>query len=90
MKRWVRVFKILSNINRLKIISLLSGGEIKNVGEIAGLLRISFKNTSRNLTILENADVLESRGQGGHVYYRLAEDLPADIRNALHLFVKVK
>ena len=41
MKRWTIVFRALANINRLKIIAILSRGHKINVGDIAKNLGIS-------------------------------------------------
>ena len=40
MKRWTIVFRALANVNRLKIIKMLSSGRKMNVGDIANTLEI--------------------------------------------------
>ncbi|KKU94331.1 MAG: hypothetical protein UY26_C0002G0113 [Candidatus Jorgensenbacteria bacterium GW2011_GWA1_48_13] len=86
MKRWTIVFKALSNVNRLKIIRLLSKGGALNVGGIAEELNISPKATSKHLIILHNLDVLESVGKEGHVLYSLNTKMPRDFRRVLGNF----
>jgi len=88
MKRWVVIFRVLANINRLKIIEMLSDGRKMNVSEISQVLKISFKATSNHLAILKNLEVLESQGMAGHVFYSLNAQLPADFRKASSLFLK--
>ncbi|MDO8561540.1 MAG: winged helix-turn-helix domain-containing protein [bacterium] len=83
MKRWTVVFRTLSNINRLKIIAMLSDGRKMNVGDIAENLKISFKGTSNHLAMLKNLDVLESQGTSGHVLYFISPGMPKDFRTVV-------
>ena len=85
MKRWSIIFKILGNINRLKIIKLLSGGSRLSVSNIAGELKISQKATSKHLIILHHLDVLHSIGSEGHVFYFLNMDMPKDFDRVVKL-----
>jgi DNA-binding transcriptional ArsR family regulator len=87
MKRWTIVFRALANINRLKIIKLLSKGETLTVTNLAEELKISLKATSQHLRILHNLDVLESVGTQGHVIYSLSKNLPSDIKDSIRLFI---
>lgn len=59
IKRWTVVFRTLSNVNRLKIIEMLLGGQKMNVSEITRSLGVSFKSTSNHLAILKNLDIVE-------------------------------
>jgi DNA-binding transcriptional ArsR family regulator len=88
MKRWTIVFRAMANINRLKIIEMLSSVRTKNVGEIAEVLDISFKATSNHLAILKNLDVLDSVGSDGHVFYSLNQKMPSDLKRVVSLFLK--
>ena len=85
-KRWVNISKALGNINRLKIIQMLSGGRNMSVSEIADAIKVSIKSTSRHLSILRNLDLLESEGKDGRVFYSLSKSAPADFKNAIKLF----
>ncbi len=85
-KRWVNIFKALGNINRLKIIQMLSEGKSMNVTEIADKIKVSIKSTSRHLMILRNLDLLEGEGRDGHVFYSLSKNVPLDFKNAIKLF----
>ncbi|MEK7132957.1 MAG: metalloregulator ArsR/SmtB family transcription factor [Patescibacteria group bacterium] len=80
MKRWTVVFRTLSNINRLKIIAMLSDGRKMSVGDIAEDLKISFKGTSNHLAMLKNLDVLEAQGTSGHVFYSVNPHMPKDFQ----------
>ena len=86
-KRWVNIFKALSNINRIKIIKMLSTGKSFDVSEIAKELGIAVKSTSKHLIILQNLDILENEGKRGHVFYSLSKNPPADIMKAVKLFI---
>ncbi len=85
MKRWTVVFRALANINRLKIITMLSDGRKMNVGDIAEALNISFKATSNHLAMLKNLDVLESQGIAGHVFYSINFQMPKDFQKVVNL-----
>ncbi|HEY4525661.1 MAG TPA: metalloregulator ArsR/SmtB family transcription factor [Candidatus Paceibacterota bacterium] len=84
MKRWTVVFRALANINRLKIIKMLSGGDKINVSDIAEKLDISFKATSNHLALLKNLDVLEAQGTMGHVFYSINPKMPKDFQTILN------
>lgn len=85
-KRWVNVFKALGNINRIKIIKMLSVGKSMSVTEIATEIKVSVKSTSRHLMILRNLDLLENDGRDGHVFYSLSKNVPSDFKRAVKLF----
>lgn len=87
MKRWSVIFKILGNINRLKIIILLKEKGGMYVGDIATKLDISIKATSKHLIMLSNLDVLEYKGQSGHVLYFINPAMPEDLKKVLKLFI---
>lgn len=86
MKRWTIIFRVLSNINRLKIIDILSSGKKKSVTEISKILNISLKATSNHLAMLKNLNVLESEGSAGHVFYWINKKMPGDFRIILNHF----
>jgi DNA-binding transcriptional ArsR family regulator len=86
LKRWVVVYSALANINRLKIIEMLSESASLSVTEISQELGISIKATSNHLAILRNADVLEAKGTAGRVLYSVNKNMPNDFREAIGLF----
>lgn len=85
LQRWTIVFKALSNINRLKIISLLTARRKMNVGDIAESLKISVTATSNHLIMLQKLEVLEVEGKDGHVFYALNPQMPRDFAHAVRL-----
>jgi len=89
-KRWVNIFKALGNINRIKIIEMLAGGQSLSVTDIAGRIKISIKSTSRHLMILRNLELLDGEGRDGHVFYSLNKSVPEDIKKSIKLFTNLK
>ena len=87
MKKWAIVFKALANINRLKIVELLSNGRKMNVGDIAAALKISFTATSNHLVMLHKLDVLDADGKDGHVFYSLNVSMPQGFSKIIKLFI---
>lgn len=87
-KRWVNIFKALGNINRIKIVEMLSDGKSMNVTDIADEIKVSIKSTSRHLMILRNLELLEGDGRNGHVFYSLSKTAPEDFKKAIRLFIK--
>jgi len=86
MPRWTIVFKALSNINRLKILTLLSTKGKLHVTDIAEALKISLTATSNHLIMLQKLDVLETEGKDGHVFYELNPQMPQDFAKNIKLF----
>lgn len=66
-----RLFKALGDDSRLRIVALLAHGELC-VCHVEEALKLSQPNVSRQLSVLRNAGVVESRRNGTWVSYRLA------------------
>lgn len=67
------LMKALADENRLRIVALLSGGELC-VCHIAAALELSQPNASQHLTVLKNAGVVEGERRGSWIHYRLRRD----------------
>ncbi len=65
------ICKTLANSKRLEIINALRDGE-KNVSEIVSIVNLSQSNISQHLTILRQKNIVSTRKDGSHVYYKLA------------------
>ncbi len=65
-----RLFKALADETRLRIIALLSHGELC-VCHLQDALKLPQPNVSRQLGILRSAGLVEDRRDGSWVYYRL-------------------
>lgn len=70
--QFARVGHALSGPKRIELLDLLSQGE-KDVESLAGYLNTPIKNTSAHLRVLREARLVETRKEGTHVFYRLAD-----------------
>jgi ArsR family transcriptional regulator len=82
-----KLFKALADGNRLRIVALLSHGELC-VCHVQEALGLSQPNASRQLAVLRNAGVVESRRQGTWTYYRLARQPDGIPERQLHALVR--
>jgi ArsR family transcriptional regulator len=71
VRSFSRLFKALGDETRLRIVALLSHGELC-VCHLEEALNLSQPNVSRHLAILRMAGVVDHRREGSWVYYRLA------------------
>jgi len=81
-----RLFKALGDETRLRIVALLSHGELC-VCHLEKALSISQPNASRHLAILRSAGVVEHRRNGNWVYYRLAAHSDPECSRQLRVIV---
>ena len=65
------ICKTLANPLRLEIINALRGGE-KKVNELASIVKVSQSNISQHLTIMRQKNIVSTRRDGIHIYYKLA------------------
>ena len=65
------ICKTLANPLRLEIINAIRDGE-KNVNELAGIVKVSQSNISQHLTTMRQKNIVSTRRDGSHIYYRLA------------------
>ncbi len=72
MPTTVELFKALADETRLRILSLLSSGELC-VCEITRVLEIGQPKASRHMAVLRQAELVSDRREGMWVYYSLAE-----------------
>jgi ArsR family transcriptional regulator len=77
-------FKGLADKNRLRIINLLTVGELCGC-DIQYVLKASQSNVSRHLTYLKNSGLVADRRNGYRVYYRLT---PQRANSGLFAFLK--
>lgn len=82
-----RLFKALGDETRLRIVALLSHGELC-VCHVQEALKISQPNVSRHLSILRAAGVVEPRREGTWVYYRLAPQESAKCKRQMKALVE--
>jgi DNA-binding transcriptional ArsR family regulator len=73
-KRWVQIFASLASEARLRIVEMLTEGDLQ-CQEIRGEIELSQPAISYHLTKLERAGVLVKEKRGTRTCYRLASDL---------------
>ena len=71
-EQFARIGKAVASPRRLEILDLLCQGE-KTVEELAGHSRTDIKNASAHIKVLRAARLVESRRDGKHIHYRLAD-----------------
>ncbi len=73
-----RLFGLLANAQRLRILRVVCEGE-RSVGEIVALTGSSQPNVSRNLALLHRHGVVARRREGAQTYYRVGNALVIDL-----------
>lgn len=66
-----KALKALGDDTRIRMVALLAHGELC-VCHLESALSLTQSNTSRHLSVLRAAGVVDARRRGGWVYYRLA------------------
>ena len=81
-KDLVRIFKLLSDETRLRILYSLSQVEELHVRALCELLQLSQPAVSHHLGMLRNAGIVDPRRDGKHNFYRI---LPGNFEHLLML-----
>lgn len=76
----MKIFKSIADATRLKILKLLSGGEL-SICEIMLALKRPQSSVSHNLSILEDAGLIKERKEGKWCRYRISNELVIDMLN---------
>ena len=74
-KKLERILKATANRRRFNILAHLKKEKELTVGEISEHLNLSFKSTSRHLSVLLAADLVEKTQRSSEVFYRLGDNL---------------
>ncbi len=83
MREILDVTKALADGNRLRVLMALAGGELC-VCQIVELLHLAPSTTSKHMSILRQARLVESRKDGRWMYYRLPDrDAPKAVKGAV-------
>ncbi len=80
MKELLQITKALSEGNRLRVVVALMKHEELCVCQITEMLRLATATVSRHMSVLQNADLVQSRKDSRWVYYRLAKSFPKILR----------
>jgi DNA-binding transcriptional ArsR family regulator len=81
-----KIFKALSDINRLKIVKLLKGGELCAC-ELTFALSNSQSTVSHHLSVLKNAGLIKERKEGKWSYFRLSDGAIIELLKQVKLLV---
>ena len=84
-KELERELKALANKRRLAIIKFLKQNKEASVGDIAEAIKLSFKSTSKHLSVLRGVDIVEHEQRSLSYYYKLVEPLPTASHAILYL-----
>lgn len=81
-----KIFKALSDVNRLKIVQLLKEGELCAC-ELTLTLSNSQSTVSHRLSVLKNAGLIKERKEGKWSYFRLSEGAIIELLKQVKLLV---
>lgn len=81
-----KIFKALSDVNRLKIVQLLKEGELCAC-ELTLALSNSQSTVSHHLSVLKNAGLIKERKEGKWSYFRLSEGAIIELLKQVKLLV---
>ncbi len=81
MRELEKILKALANRRRLAIVKHLKKNREASVGEIAGAIKLSFRSTSKHLSVLFAADILEKEQKSTLMFYRLSDSLSPAARS---------
>jgi ArsR family transcriptional regulator len=70
MKQYLAITKALSDPSRVRMLCALRGGELC-VCQLIELLGLAPSTVSKHLSVLNQAELVDSRKEGRWVYYRL-------------------
>lgn len=87
IRPWSRLLRAVADETRLRIVAMLSLGELC-VCHIEAALALPQPNVSRHLGILRAAGVVDARRDGTWVYYRLAPQQHAEVQAVLDELVR--
>ena len=68
----VVIAKALSDLNRVRVVSMLTAGELC-VCQVTEVLQLATSTVSKHISILKQAGLVEARREGRWMHYRLAD-----------------
>ena len=85
MRELEKVLKALANRRRLAILKYLKNHKEAPVGEIASEIKLSFKATSKHLSVLSAVDIVDRDQRSLRMFYRLAANQKPAVKRILDL-----
>ena len=82
MREFMGISKALSDVNRVRILMFLRGGELC-LCQIIELLGLAPSTVSKHTAILYQADLVETRKEGRWIYYRHPINTSRAVRKTL-------
>lgn len=80
-----RTLKALANKRRLAILEYLKKSDEATVGDIAEEIKLSFKATSKHLSILLSADIVEREQRSLEMWYSISPGCPNAAKSIIYL-----
>ena len=78
-----RMMKTLANRDRLMLLCQLSQGE-KRVGELEDATNIQQPTLSQQLAVLREENVVSTRRDGKHIYYKISSPIAMSVMELLY------
>ena len=72
IKNIEKILKVLANRRRLAIIKYLKKVKEAKVGDIAEEIKLSFKATSKHLSLLFSADIVDKEQRSLQIWYKIS------------------
>jgi len=76
MKSLEKILKAVANKRRIAIVRYLTINKEASVGDIANVIKLSFKATSKHLGVLYAVDIVEKEQRSLQMFYRLSSVHP--------------
>ena len=80
-----KVLKALASKRRLLIIKILKKKKRSSVGKLSSDIKLSFRTTSKHLSVLYSVGILDKEQVGYEMHYYIAKDLPKIVYFVLNL-----
>ena len=81
-KNNVIILKALANLNRLKILKLLSAHEL-NVGQLENMMELSQSALSQHLAVLRKSKIVKTRRVAQTIFYKIDNNFVFEILKLL-------
>jgi len=85
MKKLEKFLKALANRRRLAILKYLKENKEASVTEIADKINLSFKATSRHLSVLSAVDVIEREQRSTQMFYYLSTKQEPPVKHIISI-----